>query len=138
MRPLTQARLGEPVLAAGAFRSVVDAPFGGLTPPAIGIPVMAAGWFRRKRSRLPTYPYLALTATELVVAEFRFGSSIRFKRLVGRWPLSSVQVLAAEPRRRRMTLRLGDKNPVELEGLYASASEREVVIRIHERPVNDH
>lgn len=138
MRLLAQARLGEAILAAGAFRPVVDAPFGGLTPPSIGIPVMAAGWLNRKRTHLPAYPYVALTATELVVAELRFGASIRVRRLSGRWPLPSVHVVAADPRRRRMTLRLGDRKAVELEGLYSSDSEREVVSRIGELPVDDH
>jgi len=55
------------------------------------------------------------------------------RRIVGRWPRSEVRVLEASPEQRRAKVVLPfSRLPVELEGVFRTAAEREVVSRLHQ------
>ena len=129
MRQVAQASLGVPFLASGVFRTVPDVKRLAGVPGAV---VIAAQWaWIKKRSRLPAYPYVVVTDHEVIVLEFLFGSTLRMRRIVGRWPKSDVRVLHASPEHRLMTLVLPlSRSPVELEGAYHSDGEREVVAQL--------
>lgn len=129
MRGLAEAELGEPLEAAGAFEAVLHVRFGA---GVYGMLAAATTWLvRKQRALLPSYPFLGVTASELVAWEFRFGKGLELKRLVGRWPLDSLDVVAVEPVRCRATVGLRPgRPPVELRGVYRSEAERAVVERL--------
>ena len=131
MRQLAERTLGVSCLAAGAFRTVAEVePRGGLASAFV-----AFGWWAwiKTRSRLPLYPYVVVTEDELIVVEFVFGPRLRMRRIVGRWPRSEVRVLEASPEQRRAKVVLPPSRlPVELEGVFRTAAEREVVSRLHQ------
>jgi hypothetical protein len=92
----------EPFVASAAFRTVAEVePLGGLA----AVLVTFAQWlWTKKRSRLPAYPFVVLTNDELIVLEFVFGTTLRMKRVVGRWRNDQVGVVEASPERRRVKL----------------------------------
>jgi len=130
MREIAATRVG-PVVTAGAFRTVVDVPVRFTIAGAI---VSIVHWtMLKKRSALPSYPYVVLTTDELVVLEFRFGAKTVLKRVVGRWPLRTIRIIEALPERWRATLVLpSTSSPTKLEGLFHSAAEDAVVRQLQQ------
>ena len=129
MRDAAHRVVHDPFLASAAFRTVADIePLGGLA----GVLVTFARWvWIKKRSRLPAYPFVVLTDRELIVLEFVFGTTLRMKRVVGRWHNEQVRVVEASPEHRRVKLILPlSRSAVELEGAFGSDAEREVVSRL--------
>jgi hypothetical protein len=129
MRRLAERTLGTPIVAAGAFHTVAD-----VGPPgAIGVSLVKLGqwaWIKR-RSRLPPYPFIVVTDDELIVFEFRFGSTLRLRRVVGRWPKSDIRVVKVSPDRRQATIVLPlSQSPVELEGAFHTEAEIDVVAQL--------
>jgi len=128
MRRLASAVAGGSLEAGAAFRTVGPIPGN----PSVGeiLSGLARRAIARHRTSFPAYPYVVLTNDEIVVLDFRFDRAIR---VVGaaRWPVSSIQVLEAEPELRRLVLRLPSHDAqVVLEGLFRSPAERDVVARL--------
>ncbi len=125
MREIATTRVG-PVVTAGAFRTVIDAPVRGTTAGAL---VSILHWaILKRRSALPSYPYVALTKDEIWLLEFRFGTGTKLKRVVGRWQLRAIRITEALPELSRVTLLLpSTTTPAKLEGLFHSAAEKAVV-----------
>ena len=84
---LATATLGRFVRASGQFHSIADP-----NPRSFEGKSVAEWLFLKTRSRLPAYPYVVVLPDELVMLEFRHSSTIKLKRVVGRWPLSRVEV----------------------------------------------
>ncbi len=130
MQEIAATRVG-PVVTAGAFRIVIDTP---VRLTIAGTLVSLAHWaVLKKRSALPSYPYLVLTTDELVLLEFRFGAKTKLKRVVGRWPIAAIRIIEALPERWRTTLVLPSiSTPAKLEGLFHSSAERAVVSQLEQ------
>ena len=129
MREVAQRVVHEPFLASAAFRTVAEVePLGGLA----GILITFARWaWIKNRSRLPAYPFVVVTSDELVVLEFIFATTLRMKRVMGRWRHDQVRLVEASTERRRITLLLpSSRSPVELEGAFGSDAERDVVSQL--------
>ena len=91
----TDPFLGTPVIAAATFHAVHDVPLrGGIGIGAlVGLASTAAEWLiRRKHSVLPAYSYLAVTNNEIVALELSYGTTVRVRREVGRWPRAAVRM----------------------------------------------
>ena len=74
-----------------------------------------------------------MTANQLAVLEFRYGRTTRLKWIIGRWPLDQVQVPAADAARRRLKVSLPGRHfTLELEGVYRSQAEIDVVAALRE------
>ena len=114
------ATLGPSIQAAGQFHTVA-----GASPRSLAV----LEWVVLKvRARLPSYPYLAVLPGELVILELRHAATVRVRRVVGRWPLDTIRVLAADAARRQVTLALpGRRFPAVLEGAFGTPSEAAVV-----------
>jgi hypothetical protein len=131
MREVAQRVVRDPFIASASFRTVAEVePLGGLA----GVLLTFGQWvWIKKRSRLPAYPFVVLTNTELIVLEFIFGATLRMKRVVGRWRIDQVSVVDASPERRRAKLVLPlSRSPVEIEGAFGSDAEHEVVSRLRQ------
>ncbi len=131
MREVAHGVVREPVLASAAFRTVAEVEArGGLA----GVLITFAQWaWVKKRSRLSAYPFVVLTGGEMIVLEFAFGTTLRMKRVVGRWQNDQVRVVEASPEHRRAKLLLPlSRSTVELEGAFGSDAERDVVSRLRE------
>ncbi len=130
MRQIATTGVG-PLVTSGAFRTVIDTPVRVTIGGALVALVRSA--MIKGRSPLPSYPYMVLTTDELILLEFRFGARTELKRVVGRWPLRAIRVIEALPRRQRASLLLPSiDTPVNLEGLFHSAAEEEVVCQLQQ------
>lgn len=131
MRQLAHRTLGVPIVAAGSFRTIAEVePLGSLAGALLSFGQWA--WLR-KRSRLPLYPFVIITGDELIVLEFRFGSTLSMKRVVGRWSKRDVRVLDASPDHRRAKVVTPlSPSPIEVEGAFGSDDERDVVSQLRE------
>ncbi|HEX3542152.1 MAG TPA: hypothetical protein VHT75_17095 [Acidimicrobiales bacterium] len=126
MRQVAERTVGGPILAAGSFRTVADVePFGG----SVGALLAVGQWvWIKKRTRLPPYPFVVVTESEVIVLEFRFGSTLQMRRVVGRWPKRDIRVIGATPECWRAAVILPlNRFPVELEGAFHTDSERDVI-----------
>lgn len=140
MYQMAKAVVGPTLEAAATFRVIVDPeknrPIPVSRPEAmalIGLGKLVSWAMARKRSGLPAYAYVALTSDEMIVLEFRFGSTLQLKRLVGRWPLREIRVSKATSHRRHLCLTLpSSKAPVHLEGVFHGDAERVVIDRLTE------
>ncbi len=130
MREIAATRVGS-VVTAGAFRTVIDVP---VRVTKGGALVSILQWaILKRRSALPSYPYVVLTTDELVLLEFRFGAKTELKRVVGRWPLRTIRIIEALPEQWRATLVLPSaSSPTKLEGLFRSAAEDAVVRQLQQ------
>ncbi len=130
MREIAATKVG-PVVTAGAFRTVIDTP---VRVTIGGALVSIVHWaILKKRSGLPSYPYVVLTTDEIWLLEFRFGTKTELKRVVGRWPLRAIRIIEALPDLSRATLLLpSNTTPAKLEGLFHSAAEKAVVCQLQQ------
>ena len=131
MRQLAELVVRAPVEAAAAFRTMAEVkPLGG----SVGLLLTFAWWvWTKKRTRLPAYPFIVVTGREVIVLEFTFGATLRMKRVVGRWYKEQVRVVEASPEMRRVTLALPSSRWIaDLQGVYGSEAERDVVSRLAE------
>jgi hypothetical protein len=138
MLMLVQETVGEPVVAAGMFRSgVVHQPDSRL-PRGSGaeLAVSVAGWAdrifrghnRRRQSCFPRSALVVLTQLDLYAFEFRFGSRLKLRRFAGPWARSAVRGSIEGMRPGQVALRLpGVQEPIELEALDDSSEGRDVI-----------